>query len=172
MAVILLVEETVVPGENYWTAASNWQTFLHMIMLYRVHLAMSGIRSHNVSGDRHSCTGTTNIRSRPQWPLTGCKKSIAINDWNSSWIPSWNTFHWMIKKLYLWSIIINGNIICLFRLVDYCLQEEFIKNQTTSKTKQKQHMYQDFFWRFYCLFEMTLWSGFFRKTILSLQDIF
>ena len=43
---VLLVEETGVPGENYRPAASHWQTLSHNVV-------SSGIRTHNVSGDRH-----------------------------------------------------------------------------------------------------------------------
>ena len=45
---VLLVEETGVPGENHRPAASHWQTLSHNV----VHLAMSGIRIHNIIGDR------------------------------------------------------------------------------------------------------------------------
>jgi hypothetical protein len=46
-----LVEETRIPGENHRPAASHWQTLSHDVVSSRHHL--SGIRTHNYSGDRH-----------------------------------------------------------------------------------------------------------------------
>ena len=44
---MLLVEETGVPGENH---LSNVTDKLFHVMLCRVHLVMSWIRTHNISG--------------------------------------------------------------------------------------------------------------------------
>jgi hypothetical protein len=49
---VLLVEETRVPGENHIPAASHWQTLSHNVFCTGTP-RLSGIRTHNVSGDRH-----------------------------------------------------------------------------------------------------------------------
>ena len=48
---VLLVEETKVRVENHWPVISHWQTLSHKVVSSTPH--PSGIRTHNISGDKH-----------------------------------------------------------------------------------------------------------------------
>ena len=48
---VLLMEETGESGENYRPAASYGKRY--HILLFRVHIVMSEIQTHNFRGDKH-----------------------------------------------------------------------------------------------------------------------
>ena len=49
----VIVEETGVPGENHRPTASHWLTLTHTDNVVSSAPVLSGIRTHNLSADRH-----------------------------------------------------------------------------------------------------------------------
>ena len=65
------------PGENHQPTTSHWQT----LSLNVVHLALSGIRTHNINGDRHRLN------------------KVVINPTTKRWRPRRSLFHLLISSL-------------------------------------------------------------------------
>ena len=84
---ILLGEETGVSRENHKPATSHWQTLPHNVVSSTS--CLSGIRTHNVSGDGHwlqVVVNSTTIHSRPRRLAPDSKRMSLI-----SCIPHINT---------------------------------------------------------------------------------
>ena len=61
---VLLVEESGIPAENHWHAASHWQPWSHNVVSGTPHL--SGIRTHNIDScnfNYHTTTMTHVIKT-------------------------------------------------------------------------------------------------------------
>jgi len=80
--------ETGVPRENHWPAASHWQTLSHNVVSSTPRL--SGIRTHNVSRDRHSfsdCISSSDYSNGNDWSFvfryitTGTSMKSGIIRW-------------------------------------------------------------------------------------------
>jgi hypothetical protein len=73
---LVLVEETGGPRENHRPVASHWQILSHNV----VHHALTEIRTHNISGDRHCLC-----------PLFCYFDNFSMSDWTK-----WNIYMWYV----------------------------------------------------------------------------
>ena len=66
---VLLVEKTGVPGENYFSVASQWQILSHNVLSSTLRYLPRKIRIHNFSAlIAHVVVNPTTIRLGPWWP--------------------------------------------------------------------------------------------------------
>jgi hypothetical protein len=98
-------------GENHRPAASHWQTLSHNV----VHLILSGIRTHNVNGDKH-------------WLYSSCKSNyhtITTVPYhrNRTWF-----LHDMIEILTIWrQTTITFSHVSLYLFVYWIFKACYVK---------------------------------------------
>ena len=110
---VLLLEET---GENHRPAASHWQTLSHNVVSSIPRL--SGIRTHNVRGDRHwlhmyICSYKSNYHTITTAPLSSLELDYCLHNVTDDSVTYFtNTYYFCViwfKINYLCKNLININ---------------------------------------------------------------
>ena len=106
---VLLVGKTGVPGENHRPVTSHWQTLSHNVVSSIPHL--SGIRTHNVSGDIctdcvASCKSNYHTITTTNAPLERYKidtPNTCVHDHLLSWLGTGTSIQSGWNKPILWA---------------------------------------------------------------------
>jgi hypothetical protein len=112
---VLLMEKTTdlsqVTDKLYHIMLYQVTDKLYHIMLYRVHLAMNGVRTHNLSGIGTDCTGsgksnyrtiTTTMTRKKDWTIVALLFSIVVLIRNPCWLTPLNiNYRNVHKKFFL-----------------------------------------------------------------------
>ena len=122
---------------SWWRNQEKTSGKLHHKMLHRVHLAMTGIRTHNVSGEMNWLQIvnpnkiTTTSSPHPPLPPTPLPLNYITSDLGPLWVLNPVTIYWSVcTNLGKWTVKHMCDLFSIYTIFHFILKKKYLRTKS------------------------------------------